>query len=361
MRRDPRVDAALRDLEHVVYADRADDFVRFLADPADDAMRALVNTVVNLGEDGREHFRRSLTGPGADRLRLFALRRTLAARREGLWGLVDEAMDAVALLRTLEEVPWSSWVEGALYVARQLGRDLEEIARRFDEMANEVAARRFRAALEAMDRVERFDQCHMVEVTTDHGTGFIEILVFHDRTRSRYASTVRAADNVVTFAPTTNLAQLASSLADALDGAGSRSGPIAQDQLAASLFNLELRGSYLATAGCLSFVADDLQGGPARSVFVAECLEGADVEALVNAASTADQVAIGDGARLIVFVRQPNFDAVEDDETNDELADTDAVVGLVADSALTHSVLRRGPAPTWFHGTAGSESPTTQP
>src|ERR1700722_9631363 len=109
-----------------------------------------------------------------------------------------------------------------------------------------------------------------IDVTTTYGTGFVESLVFQGKPTFGLWGAPRQADNVLSFQPTTNLAQLCASLADALDSSGRvTTGPIGQDQLAATSFAQTTPGSYLDVLGCLSFVATDTAGS-ALTVFVAE-------------------------------------------------------------------------------------------
>jgi hypothetical protein len=123
------------------------------------------------------------------------------------------------------------------------------------------------------------------------------------------------ADNQIDFYPSSNLAQLTVSVADALDASGTvLTNPITQDQLAATLFSLTASGSYLQAAGCLSFVADEVDGSGSFTVFVAELPEDTDVELLVQSAiDTDDQAAICDGQRLIVCSPQPSFGENDDE------------------------------------------------
>ncbi len=118
----------------------------------------------------------------------------------------------------------------------------------------------------------------------------------------------RQADRRIEFEPTTNLAQLSASLADAFDASGKLvAGPIGQDQLAASSFGQTAAGSYIPVAGCLSFVVDDAVGS--FTVFVAELADDTDGEELAKRANeTDDQFAASDGLRLIVLSPQPSFD-----------------------------------------------------
>lgn len=310
---------ALRDqLAEDVYELNAGEFIRFRPETNDDAVAGVVRSVVAEGEEGCDVFRHGLSTDEIDTLRLFAMRRTLLGRRSSSLGPIYEAMDAFALLPTINDVPWDSWVKGAFFVSRGVGGDLDSMDRRFADL-NPDAAERCHVAVEAMARVNELAQCHLVEVTTDHGAGFVETLVFRGTPTFGVWGAPRQADNALTFQPATNLAQLCSSLADALDASGKlTTGPIAQDQLAATSFSQTASGSYLPTLGCLSFVAWDIAGA-ALTVFVAELptetdddLDSAvrvDAAALAAAATETDgQVAVADASRVILLSPQPSFD-----------------------------------------------------
>jgi hypothetical protein len=285
----------------------AGEFIRFRADANDDVVAGVVRSVVAEGARGCDVFRRGLGDEEANTLSLFAMRRTLLGRRQSSLGPLYEALDAFALLPTPEDVPWDSWVKGALYVARSMGADIELAEHRFEDLA-EPFVERSHVAFEAMNRVESLDQCHLIEVTTDHGVGLVETMVFRGKPTPSFWGAPRQADHLIEFAPTTNLAQLASSLADALDASGTLvTGPIGQDQLAASSFGQTASGSYLPVAGCLSFVADHAVGS--FTVFVAEMLDETDPDALADGANgTDEQFGATDGRRFILLSPQPSFD-----------------------------------------------------
>jgi hypothetical protein len=278
----------------------------------------VVRSVVAEGEEGCETFRHGLGVDEVDTLRLFAMRRALLARRLSSLGPIYESLDAFALLPNINDVPWDSWVKGALYVSRGIGGDLDGMERRFVDLHPD-AAHRCHVAVEAMDRVSQLSQCHLVAVTTNYGIGFVETLVFQGKPTFGLWGAPRQADNVLTFRPTTNLAQLCASLADALDSSRKvTSGPIGQDQLAATSFSQTAPGSYLHVLGCLSFVALDVAGS-ALTVFVAELPVTVeddldldtplDATALAAAASAIDgQIAVADGSRVILLSPQPSFD-----------------------------------------------------
>jgi hypothetical protein len=313
---------AIRDqLSAHPYEVDAGDFVRFRSDANDDVIAGIVRSVTIEGEAGCGEFRRDLDVPEIDTLRLFGLRRTLLGHRQLSPSALYEAMDCFALLPLVDDVPWESWLKAALFVNRSLGGDLEMIGRRFREVADEIVSERFDVALQAMDRVRNLSQCHIAEVTTNYGAGFVEILVFRGPANGgpRYAP--HLGPNEIMYRPSSNLAQLAVNVGDALDATGRvTTSPICQDQLAATLFSLTTSGSYLATEGCLSFIADGRDEGPSFTVFVAELSEDSDIESLADsAADTDDQSAIYEGRRLILMSPQPSFD--EDVEVDVDFRD----------------------------------------
>jgi hypothetical protein len=303
----PRARAALDELANLPYEVNAAEFIRFRAEANDGAVSGVVRTVANEDDRGREEFRRGLDDERTETVRLFAKRRTLHARRQSSLGSLYEAMDAFALLAAPGDVPWESWLKAALLLAGSIGGDLDMIARRFADVANPDATARFNVAMEAMNRVASLEQCRMVEVTTNYGTGWVEMIVVRDSPgRLSRAPTLGYE---VEYHPTTNLAQLAASFADALDGAGRvTTSPIGQDRLAATSFSLIVPGSYLPTTGCLSFIADSVVGGSSFTAFVAELPEDVEGETLAESASaTNDQAALYDRRRIILLSPQPDF------------------------------------------------------
>jgi hypothetical protein len=326
---------ALRDqLAARRYGELAGEFVRYRSDPTDDAVAGVVRSVCAEGGQGAAAFRDGLGGGDAETLRLFAMRRTLLARRQASIGPAYEALDACSLLATPDDVPWDSWLRGALFVARSLGGDLDSIARRYRDLADPDAVARFDVANESLRRVDTIAQCRLAEVRTTCGVGFVETLVFEGRPTIGFLGAPRQGDHRLDYQPATNLAQLAVNLANALEDApGVAVGPISQDQLAATMFQLTTSGSFLPVSGCLSFVARDLVREASFTVFAAELAEGTSVDELAAAARGAGaQVSAGDSPRLVVLSPQPSFD--EGDEGVAELGDyEDLVRGALADPA----------------------------
>lgn len=292
------------------YEISAGEFVRFGGDGNDDVISGILRAVIAEGQAGCDVFRHGLGVNESDALRLFAMRRTLQGLRQSSLGSLYEAIDGCALMENPSDVPWESWLKAAFFLARSLGGDLPMIGKRFGDLADGDVAARCDVALGAMNRVNSLSQCRLVEVRTNYGVGLIEMLVFRDTTNISLRGAPKLGDHQIEFQPTTNLAQLAASLADALDAAGEAVvGPIAQDQLAATSFSLTVAGSYLPTKGCLSFVAEGHDEGPRFTVLVAELTEADDGDSLVTAAvDTDDQAAIFDAPRLVLLSPQPNFD-----------------------------------------------------
>ncbi|HUZ42550.1 MAG TPA: hypothetical protein VMU68_14300 [Acidimicrobiales bacterium] len=294
------------------YRDVDEDFIRFRDDPLDDDVKSIVDAVCVADETQRDRFREALGPEEIETLRIYAKRRTLQSRRRSSKNLVDDSVAALALIPPAD-VPWDTWLKAALFIARSLGHDIAPIAERFGELSTIESAERFDVAFDAMNRVDDLSKCFIVEVTTNYGTGFIETLVHRDtKSLGAFYSAPRQADNVVPFAPQTNLAQLAASLADALDATEKlHTGAIAQDQLAGMSFSQQVSGAFLETTGCLSFYADSPVDEESFKVFVAELPDDVDVESLASGAELDDQAVCSIGARLVLYVAPPSF---EDDE-----------------------------------------------
>lgn len=301
-------------LAELHYRDVDEDFVRFRDDPLDDAVKSVVASIVAAGESERDRLRSALDDAAVDTLLLFAKRRTLQTRRRSSTNLVDEAFDAFALIPTTTDVPWDTWLKAALFVARSLGREIESIAERFGTLSTVESAQRFDVAFEAMNRIDTLQQCFIAEVATNYGSGFVETIVHRDtKSTGAFYSAPRQADDVVAFVPTTNLAQLAASLADAYDATEPlHTGAIAQDQLAGMSFAQRVPGGFLETLGCLSFYVEAPSDEVSFKVFVAEVTIDTDVEALASGAEQEGQAICYDDDRVILLLAPPNFGEGDD-------------------------------------------------
>jgi hypothetical protein len=304
-------------LANLSYEDSAHEFVRFHDDPNDELVASVVRAVTLESEVERENFRTDLDESATDTLRLYAQRRTLQARRRASINLVDEAIEGFALLLKLNDVPWDSWLKATLFVADSLGREVNELAQKFSELALPASTSRFTIAFESMNRVTSLADCRIAEVTTTYGTGFVETLVFQDSSSSGFVTgfTPRRPDDYVIFRPLTNVAQLAVSFAAGLDATDTlTTSHIVQDQVAAMPFDLKIAGSFLPTSGCLSFFADSTNGGVSFKAFVAELNEDFDLNDLALADTTDGQAVFIDDGRLILLLANPSFDDVDENE-----------------------------------------------
>ncbi len=339
---DPRIERWRDQLLSVTYPSLAGEFIRYRDDPNDEVIGAVVREVLSQGDEAAADLRRDLDETTLETLRLFSMRRTLQGRRRASLGALAEAMGGFALFPSLEEVPWESWLKSALFVGRSLGADARTVAANFRALCDGDGDARLDVAVDSMTRVASLAQCHIAEVSTTYGAGFVETLVFRGSpTMGMFGAPHRLGDNAVTFAPTANLAQLAASVADAYDAAGFATTPLGQDQLAATAFSLSVPGSYVTTTGCLSCVADGANGAASFNVVIAELPDEVDVDELARAASdTADQRALVNGQQLIVLSTVPDFDG------GDEL---DADLGPYVDvaAAVLHGpVARPGAEPS---------------
>lgn len=308
-------------LAQIEYGDADEDFVRFRDNPDDDSVRSIVATVVAADEAERDSVRDALTPESIETLQLYANRRIVQLRRRSSMNLIEDATDAYALIPS-DDVPWDTWLKAGLFIARSLGRDIDSIGERFGEISTVQSAERFDVAFEAMSRIDSLTQCFIAEVSTNYGTGLIQTIVHRDtKSTGSFFSAPRQADDIVTYEPITNLAQLAASLADALDATGRlHTGAIAQDQLAGMSFSQLVSGAFLETTGCLSFYADATEGDKSFKVFVAELPEDADVETLASGAAADDQAVCFDDHRIILFLAPPNFD--DDDDAAFDFGDS---------------------------------------
>ncbi|MDH2904319.1 MAG: hypothetical protein PXZ08_10295 [Actinomycetota bacterium] len=305
------------------YEVRDDDLVRFKNNPLDDSLSNLVRSIFDSLEVHRSDARHALSETDSDTLLVFARRRLLGARRTDSTRAISDALDAYALIPLESDVPWESWFKATLLVGRDLGLDLGALQVRFAQGALPHCAQRARVAFDAMSRIDDLSQCHVVEVTTEYGVGLVETTVVRDQTGHSWGGLtgvpVSLGQYQVNYAPTTNLAQLAVGIADALEASGRVTcSSIRQDQLVATMFDLVTSGSYVDSLGCFSFFADATDEGPHFAVTVAEMAseEYDDVrydaedlaEELADAADAIEeQSAMSAGPCVVVLSALPDF------------------------------------------------------
>jgi hypothetical protein len=315
------------------YEGRDDDLVRFRDNPIDDSLSNIVRSIFDSLEDHRDEVRRALSEADGDTLLVFARRRLLSARRTNTSRAINDALDAYALLPRESDVPWESWFKATLFIGRGIGLDLEGLQDRFNEGAVERSAQRANVAFDAMARIEELSQCHVFEVTTSYGEGLVETTVVRDQAGHSWGGItgipVSLGQYQVGYAPTTNLAQFAVTIADALDASQRVTcSSIRQDQLVATTFDLVTSGSYVDSLGCFSFFADAVQYGPNIAVTLAEVASEEYDDVRYNAddlaaelAEAADaieeQCALSVGPCVVVLSALPDFSEHASEEPAD--------------------------------------------
>ncbi len=323
-----RVFSAIQNINQQVYDIRSLDFIRFRDDPLDVVLAARVRDIV--AEDAREldAARQDLSSDGVDTLVAFAERQILTSHRTAESALLQDAFDALALCPNTSHIPWETWVKGGLFVARTLDVDLDELRERFGSLAASRFLERFDVALDAMDRVEELSQCGVFPVsTTPYGEGWVVFDILNTAHRPDFMSVLgfRSSQSVTpatvteiapTHSPTLNIAQLAVSLADAIDAAGyGETSVLDHDNLVGSLFDNLTDGPYVAANACLSFVTDITDDGRSFTIYVAEIDPEHDIDALADAAALVEeQVALVHGPVLVLMSAVPSFEDESDEE-----------------------------------------------
>jgi len=327
----------------LTYDPRDDDLVRFRENPIDDTLSNTVRSIFDSLDEHRDEVRQGLSEDDRDLLCVFARRRALSAMRTDSLRALNDALDAYAMLPREYDVPWESWFKATLFIGRDLGLDLDDALLRFMGGAPDRSGERSRVAFDAMARIETLSQCHVIEVSTSYGVGLIETTVVRDQGLKSWGGItgqpVSLGQFQVEYEPTTNLAQLAVSIADALEASGRvQCSSIRQDQLVATTFDLVTSGSYIDSLGCLSLFADGVDGQPSFAVNVAEVaaeehddlrFEAADLCAELAEAADAieEQSALATGPCIIVLCALPSFD----EDASDEPVDLSDFLDLVRD------------------------------
>jgi hypothetical protein len=328
------------------YEGRDDDLLRFRENGIDDTLSTTVRSIFDSLEERRDEVRGEISDEECGLLLIFARRRAVTALRTSSLRSVTDALDTYALLPHEYDVPWESWFKATLFIGRDLGLDLDDAHQRFSDGAATASAHRGDVAFDAATRIDALSQCHVIEVTTSYGPGLIETTVVRDQGVKSWGGIlgqpVSLGQYQVEYAPTTNLAQLTVTIADALDSSEKVvCSSIRQDQLVGTTFDLVTSGSYLESVGCLSFFADGVQGQPTFSLVVAEVgseeyydvqydAEGLAKELAEAADAIEEQSALATGPCVVVLSALPNFDETQSDEPIDLSSFLDLVRGTTS-------------------------------
>ena len=273
------------------YTSRTLDLVRFVDDPTDDAVLAVLRDVARSDETQRRALRGTLSDDDAYTLLGFARRRSVFALRERSLPAGLEAIDALTLVPAAR-VGRDFSADFPLLAVRTLGGHLESVVATAIARSDDRAARVFQARSLAV-RTTPLRDCMLVEVRSSYGLGFLE-----DRSLEYQAHPALAAA-VVDFA-------------DELDAEGSYivEGLHGSD-LPGIWFGAEPRLEPMASIGCVSLTARHHRvanrWGEGLLVFVAEvnnAQDATDLAAPANSASTPQRPrhAVATGNYLAVVI-----------------------------------------------------------
>ena len=292
---------------------RCDDLVRFVANSTDDLVSQAVKEFHELDDRQRDEFRRQCSNEDAEILRLYTLRRALFARRSESLIQAQGALDGFHLMGVLDEFDGWRDLQFALFVARSLGADLDEVVARARKFANRKVAAEFPRAVDALQRSSPNAANGKILVTTSHGEGILMIPNIVDEKVWRRAPVIHA--NPIVFEPASNLAGFAAALADRLENQLELFvGPLQPDALASVWFGQVAPGSYVAVSGCISLsVFEPSIGLATHELFVCELPNEDLIDEMVREVNIGEQRVSGTFAAsrnrtMVLVVTMPSFD-----------------------------------------------------
>ena len=275
----------------VRYGVRALDLSRFVADPADQIVAAIVRDAASRSSEDRDARRSPFSEGDCYTLLAFARRRSASAIRDGSLEAALEAVGALTLV-TLAKIDFRDMsVDFPLYAVGRLGGDVAEAVAAAAAASESGTRASFTARADRAERLTLRD-CALLEVHSRYGLGFMET----------WASG---------YAPQSDLAGAAIRMADAIDAAQRYA---VHDLHLSSLpevwFNRPPGPTgVVAVTGCVTISAS-LKGGsrwgPGLLVFIAELDRpetAANLVSRADAASTNDRPrTAGSTGRLFVIV-----------------------------------------------------------
>ena len=296
MTEDPRLKPFVDSLESAHLG--SDDLVRFRADDGDNAVAAMVQASELYDDETRAALRMLLTSNSKEILALFARRRILLGRRTSNATYFGQALAAFSLLPKVKDVPWNTWLLAAVFLGGYSNdSDVVALYGGPDSPGGSLC----RSIQASLAHGGSLDMCHLREVNTTYGAGMIELPLPHDVAARSWSRAPIIDRDDATYSPTINLAQLAVDVADALD-------QLAGTQTTALAFSRLSTGStpFVPTLGCLHCYA--MRGSTTFDVYVAELQSDADARRLSDEISDDQGTAVSNGATVVVFLIEPNFD-----------------------------------------------------
>jgi hypothetical protein len=264
-------------LAGITYGGRAHDLSRFVDDPTDQAVAAVVREAASLSPEGRDALRARLSADDCYTLLAFAQRRSASGIRDGSLEAAQEAVEALTLVTSSKIDYRDLSVDFPLYAVGRLGGDLKAALASAAARSESGTRGSFTAKAGRPERLTLKD-CALLEVNSRYGLGFLG-------TWAR------------SYAPESDLAGMAVRMADAIDAAQRY---MVNDLHLSSLPEVWFGRPTKPTGdipvnGCVSVSAslkDGSRWGPGLLVFLAEVDSAKTASNLVagaEAASTLDR------------------------------------------------------------------------
>lgn len=301
----------------VGYGPRALDLSRFVADPADEAIAAVVRAASILSTDEREALRNRLDADDCYNLMTFAQRRSASGMRNGSLEEALDAIQAMTLVTGSGVDPRDLSVDFPLYAVGRLGGNLSDTVASAAATSEPGTRASFVAKASRAARLTLKD-CAFLEVTSRYGLGFM-----HTRAEP--------------YAPQSDLAGMAIRMADRIDAAGRYAvADLNLSSLPEVWFGRAAKPTgRIPATGCVSFFAritGRSRWGAGLLVFLAEVDSPHQASSLVAravAASTPDRprVAASDDRLLLILIGGPSL-------IGQKMLETEESLGFTRDALL---------------------------
>ncbi len=274
-----------------------DDLVRFRPDNGDDQFSALVQSAELYDDVARRDLRTLLKSGATYNLHLFAKRRIVLGQRTSNVSYFHQALSALSLLPTVDDIPWKTWFVAALLLGGY-ANDPDVLS--LFEGASTAGGTICQSIQKSLRAGGSLAQCHLVEVETTYGKGMIELPIPVDVPSSGWLNAPLIEKDDASYAPTFNLAQMAVDIADAIDGvANTRTSAIGYSPLAVA-------GAFIGSSGCLrSYATSTLSS---FDIYAADLKAESDAKRVVSQLTESGGVGASRATAVIVLLEQPSFD-----------------------------------------------------
>jgi hypothetical protein len=275
----------------------SEDLVRFHRDDSDERVSALVQTAELYDDVARRDLRALLKPDATYTLHLFAKRRIVEGQRTSNASYFHQALSALSLLPTVDEIPWKTWFVAALLLGEHA--NAPDVVTLFEGPSTAGGAI-CQSIQKSLKNGGSLAQCHLAEVETSYGKGMIELPLPVDVPARGWNSAPLIERDDATYAPTFNLAQTAVNIADAIDGlAGTRTAAIEYSPLAVG-------GAFIRTSGCLRSYATSAD--TSYDIYAADLKSEFDAKRLISQVTDAGGAGASRATAVVVLLEQPNFD-----------------------------------------------------